>query len=522
MTSNAVAPSSPLGLAEFSVVASPAPEISVALVGPAVESSSCTFRMCMAVAAHGLEISVVRVILSDETDVCAFWKRVVLLQNSCKAQPFGVVPFMPMDSWQGVGSLAHWSCAKPTKRLESQLSAGLANVAEFLHPDFSRLLVRRPALRLSLSGRLLRLALDHGNQALSYALQSLDTEPSGLLHFAVVTLPDSARIRDAIFRGDSLPAALAALGVKKSLVRRARNSRGGAFAPQNSDIEGDHRAGAWIDRMRRLSGRMPDWILDAPDFTKLYAKIEGLRLEESRDVSDISDLELAIFRHCLRPGYGVESFQRVVSSAANMEKRSYQVLGASLTRQEALALALNCPIECGTDTTALNRFLDPALKTDLLDKILKLHPRAPVGLAIDMLQPYFIAPLDSTESLLAHGENLQICLAQLGTIFNYVCDGSVIYGVLSGAGASVGTLTFKFQKIGRLQKVKLAEISGSANAQASVDLQKISVLVEEGLNSPSSRLKFRSYFENCDKLLAFETKKLAARILELQQSGVGE
>jgi hypothetical protein len=364
-----------------------------------------------------------------------------------------------------------------------------------------------------LSGRLLRLACEHGTPAVNFSLQAL-AEPCGLIHFSVAGLPGSAHIRDAIFQGKSLPTAMADLGIKKSLWRRARKSSGGSFDPQGSKMENECKAYAWLDRMRRLSGRMPDWILDAPVFPELYAKIEGLRLEESRDISDI---ELAIFRHCLRPGYGVESFQRVVSSAANMEKRSYKVLGASLSKKEAFALALDCPIACGTDNTALNRFLDPALKTDLLDKMLKLHPRAPSGLAIDTLQPYFIAPLDSTEALLAHGNNLQICLAQLDTIFNYVCGGSVIYGVLSGAGASVGTITFKFQKIGRLQKVMLAEISGSANAQASVDLQKISVFVEEGLNSPSSRLKFRSYFENCDNLLAFETKKLATRILELKQ-----
>jgi hypothetical protein len=485
--------------AGFSVVHAPIPEIKVALLGPLIAGAAGPFRMIL-VTADALGISCVRVFLSpDETDV-AFWHRVLRHHRSTLMQPLAVVPQLSTDTLEGIESLQNW---RATPLMKDDLAAGLAEVLAALQSDFSNLLLRQKDLSFVLSSRLLRSADARGPSALKYAFQAIATEPIGLVHFAVSGLPKSDRILETIFLGESLPSALKSIGIKKSVLRRARKSHGGVFAAATStDVQPVRRAWAWVEKMQRISRRIPEALLDAPDFPEIFESFESLGIEED------GDIDLAVLHYCLKPGRGLESFQRLAEVATNFEAQSNRVPGGGLSINEAFSLAL-----CA-DTTVLKKLLDTVEMTDLLDSVLAHHPLE-CGQP-DAALPCLTTALASAGSVLAHGGECENCLAVLEAIFDNVCSGVIIYGVRDAAGTVLGTAAFQLHENGCCQQAVIAEVSGRANAAPPREVRAAAKLLEFALNTPPARRKFQNYLKNRDRLILLATKRCAERLVALK------
>ena len=484
----------------FSVLDSPIPEIRRALVGPVVAGAAGNFCMVL-LTGNGLDLSCVRVFIAPDTTTESFWQRVLHHHRSSCEQPLAVVTQnRKTDSWAGVREITTWRAAP---LMQEPLEKFLAQVAGALNPDFSETLRERPTLHFAIAGRMLTLAKPYGPTAMKYSAQALKIEPEGLIHACVAGLPGvSDNLRTAIFSGASLPSALEAIGIKKSVLRRARKSRGGVFAAATpTDVDRVRRAWAWVERMQFLS-RLPENLLYSPDFPEILDGVESFGVDEENDI------DLAVLIYCAKPGRGFASFQRLAEVATNFEAQSNRVPGGGLSINEAFSLAL-----CA-DTTVLKKLLDTVEMTDLLDSILAHHPLE-FGQP-DAALPCLTTALASAGSVLAHGEECENCLAVLDAIFDNVCSGVIIYGVRDAAGTVLGTAAFQLHENGCCQQAVIAEVSGRANAAPPREVRAAAKLLEFALNTPPARRKFQNYLKNRDRLILLATKRCAERLVALK------
>ena len=320
-----------------------------------------------------------------------------------------------------------------------------------------------------------------------------------LIHACVAGLPGvSDNLRTAIFSGASLPSALEAIGIKKSVLRRARKSRGGVFAAATpTDVDRVRRAWAWVERMQFLS-RLPENLLYSPDFPEILDGVESFGVDEENDI------DLAVLIYCAKPGRGFASFQRLAEVAINLEARSNSVPGRALSTNEAFSLAL-----C-RDTAVLRRLLGKLEMTALLDRILA---QTPLELCQSDATLPCLAPLASTESAIDHGLESETCIKNCEAIFDYVLSGKILYSVRNAAGA-VGTAAFQLQDG---CKVVLVEVSGRANTEAPIDVLAAAKRAEDAaLNAPAALRKFQLYLKNRDRLLWLATKRCADRLVALK------
>lgn len=483
--------------AGFSVVQAPIADVKIALVGPLIAAAAGPFRMILLSANDlGLDIACVRVFLSPDETATAFWRRVLHHHRASCEQPLAAVSRRITDSWEGVSRFQSW---RVTPLMQGQLERCLEQVAGALNPEFSEVLRQRPSLNFIMAGRLLRLAQPYGPKAMKYSAQALKIEPEGLIHACVAGLPGvSDNLRTAIFSGASLPSALESIGIKKSVLRRARKSREGVFAAATpTDVDRVRRAWAWVERMQFLS-RLPENLLYSPDFPEILDGVESFGVDEENDI------DLAVLIYCTKPGRGFASFQRLAEVAINLEARSNSVPGRALSTNEAFSLAL-----C-RDTAVLRRLLDKLEMTALLDRILA---QTPLELCQSDATLPCLAPLASTESALDHGLESETCIKNCEAIFDYVLSGKILYSVRNAAGA-VGTAAFQLQDG---CKVVLVEVSGRANTEAPIDVLAAAKRAEDAaLNAPAALRKFQLYLKNRDRLLSLATKRCAERLVALK------
>lgn len=401
--------------------------------------------------------------------------------------------------------------------LERQIVSAVLDVCSALIPRLREAIIGRPRMSVSLACRLAFLARKTGLSAQSYALQALNTESLGLLHLAASGYPEneSLQVRDAIFRGISLPDTLAKFGVTKAAHKRSLRTfirYAEQAVEQEADLSDHLISGSdWLSAMRLARTlslpKRENW----EEFFRLEPKVSCLGLQRAETAPKI-------LQWCLLPGYpkSCRRLELLVSQARAFAAAASGLAGTDVMFDDAISLALALVQNANgrpLSERALSEILDPQdlgqlviaasqlsgkSTSHLMREIFEARPRIPREFQVP--EPFTIFPIDSVDLAAAHGADSNICLQSAATTIQYLASGAALYGVTS-EGVVAGTIALGLGDPQQYPWVHVLQATGVNNSEPSPDLSDLAWSLAGAWDTEPQLTCWLAYADQCAQWL---------------------
>ncbi len=556
----------------FMLIDHPCERISRALVEPMSHvrwRASVGERRCLLVSANQDYVHFARVRVYDDDGLSDFWQRAVaMLEAATGGKPVPDVPdewLMPCDCLQGWTEPTLWGLAfegSPTcpaardlvdhwdgredfaygdqimlevdaqEVIVQQMQVGVRQILHGLRADIADVMLERPTMRMDIPYRMLHSAIQHGGNAIAYALQALRTEPLGLLDLMAMNTQsaDGFALRVVLLSGQSLPCILQAGGIAKALHRRTlrQAQRLGFHASHQcgqangafSEIPMDGKR--WLSLMRQLT-QLPTHLW--PDRDDQWATCITIFQElESRLVMQSDSLGIA--QWCLSCGYSDASkaLNALTCKAAALQVAVKSFTDFSINFSQALDMALALATQTSPNInweshgvrryrfSAVTKALDVSrvgvtLKqltslcqtsiAQMTQAIFSCHPGLPHKFVCH--RACTVTPLNSLDEVIGHGFESEICLQDVETVVDYLSNGVALWSVHLTGGHCLGTIALCLKRCAGMPFVHVRQVTGALNSKPCALLTRVAQDLTSGFDLDSLQ-SWGQYTQECEAL----------------------
>ncbi len=402
---------------------------------------------------------------------------------------------------------------RATAMLREQIEPAALWVVNGLLPGLGSVLKNRPGLSMALAYEIVSQAKRHSSNAVVYALQALRTESVGVLHLIASGQPedDAQKVKDAIFKGYSVPDAFVNIGIPKATYRRtlSKASKGlnsttePAISLSNLPLAGRD----WLSAMRLTTLRPFNRTEDVSEFSQLISRIQAIGFQQIETAPQLLQwcISLGYTKSCARLSLLINQAHALIGACRGL-------IGKRVTIDEAVSATLNWVQDLPAGArTGLNfsEVLDPdepalmlacvsviscqPLK-ELVQPIFEVHP----GYSSRFQVPEFLnlQALNGFDIAVLHGKECGNCLQYSSTVLNYVTEGVALYGVSTSSGV-VGTIALRYDKTERQPKIEVQEVCGIRNSPATLDLCRLAQCLAESWTVEEQESTWDSYDDIC-------------------------
>lgn len=395
-----------------------------------------------------------------------------------------------------------------------QISSGVLHVLGSLHPELLEIISTRRYMSISMACHLVLLANQHIGKVANYALQALRTESYGVLNLITSGRPEveATQIRNAIFRGESLPSAFENIGVAKAVHRRTVGKPMHFTRRWHEHESGDglydlYVSGQeWLVAMR-LQKYLPlhgdaHWI----EFSQLMKRLKTLNLLQSPCTEKL-------VQWCANNGYknSRSRLDSLIEVANEIASRVRNKASQAVDLDDAIAMALmladafrkyhiQCELEvvlnfddCSEITKLLAQLQGQSVG-EMLDEIIKSQPAVP--LLFPAYEGLAVYSLDGHGAVEMHGTQCGNCLADSDRMAGYYREGIALYGVRYKSEIA-GTIALRYDSADCDSKVQVQEVTGVHNEMATFDLCRLAQSLAESWVEPYQLDEWAIYESKC-------------------------